>query len=227
MKEIITYILLGVFLLILILILQVNSKKYYQDLADLLYNKKDPHSFLKKLDSRAGKFFIDKKKRLFTSIDAYIMMNDKKKVKDIFTQLENMKLSYGSKIGLYQKEVQYYVQIKENDKALKANSLLQEQGSKINDKNMKKILDEANELIEIYVNKNPNYDKVMLEKYDNESNQMLKGIYAYRLAKCYFYKNDKKNVEKYLKDCRNKCKGSYWAKLADECLKDFNKLLDN
>ncbi len=224
MNQFIVYALVGVLLILIIVVMQVNSRKFLQDLAILLYEKKDARTYLKKIDSFEGKIFLNSKKRLFNSIDAYIMLNEKHKVEEIFRTLEHKHLGYGSKIGLYQKEVQYYVQQRKFEQAKEAYDILMDLGTKINDKNMAKLLEEATELVEIYVNRNGTYAKVMVEKYNYEPNLMLKGIYAFRAAKCFYYLDDKNKVEKYLKECRSKCKGSIYAKQADLCLNDFTQL---
>ena len=224
MREILVYILVGVLLLIIMLILQVNNRRLLQDLSKTLYQEQDADKFLQMLNSTKAKILLKKKTRLFTSIDGYALQDDGEKIEEVFTALENKRISYGNKIGLYQKEVQYFTQAKKFDKAIKANDTLQSLGGKINDKSMTAILEESQTLIEIYVNKNGNYAKIMSTKGDEAKQSMLKGLYYYRAAKCYNFKEDKNNTIKYLKECELKCPKTYLGIHAGKCLTDFSKI---
>ena len=224
MNEIIFYCLIGVLLLLMILVVQVNNKRLLKDLSKILYVDLDADKYIKTLDSLKAKFLLSKKSRLFASIDGYALKDDATKIEEVFNTLEKKRLSYGNKIGLYQKEVQFYTQAKMFDKAIKANETLQELGSKINDVTMTSILEEAQTLIEIYVNRNGDYAKIMVAKGDAATQAMVKGFYYYRAAKCYYFKADKVNTIKYLKECQLKCPKTYLGDHAAECLKDQTKI---
>lgn len=218
------YILIGLVLIVIIIMQQLSVKKYLKDLSSLLYEKQDGKAYLDKLNSFQGKLSMSGNKRLFMAIDGYALMDDTASIEKAFKELETKKLSYGSQIGLYQKEVQYYVQARKFDEAIKANNSLQELGALINDQKMTTILDEANVLVEIYCNRNGSLAKEMVKKAESANTKLLKGIYYYRASKCYYYLNDKANTTKYLKEAQLKLSGTSWGKHVDMCLEDISEI---
>ena len=93
----------------------------------------------------------------------------------------------------------------------------------IKDANMDVISEEANTLIEVYCNRNASYAEIMVEKAKKQTNKFTKGIFYYRAAKCYYYGNDEKNVQKYLEHAVQNVTGE-WRKHVEACMEDHSKL---
>ena len=56
-----------------------------------------------------------------------------------------------------------------------------------------------------------------------QTNKFTKGIFYYRAAKCYYYGNDEKNVQKYLEHAVQNVTGE-WRKHVEACMEDHSKL---
>lgn len=208
-NKLLIYILLIFLLLFIVVAQQLISKKFIQDLSNLLYQKQDGNNYLIRLNSWYGKLMLGAKKRLFMSVDGYLLLEDYLKIEECFDKLNKSRLSFTQKIGLYQKEIQYYISVKKYSEAIKINDDLQKLGAVLaDDKNMAYILEENNLLIEIDCKHNAKLAKKMLEKAKESQGELAKGIYFLRAAKCYYYGGDTKNMNKYLKEAELKTTGS-------------------
>ena len=196
-----------------------------KSLSKLLYNDHQPEEFLTKINGFWGKIFFSKQTRLFQSLDAYFMCEDFEQVENTFKSLESGKLSYGAKINLYEKEVQYYVQNKKYTEAQKANDTLQSLGKQISSPEMDRILLESSTLIKIYVDHDGSVAKDMVALAEQASQKGMKGLYYYRAAKCYNYQSDRANTIKFLEKAQQNLSSSKeWDTHIEKCLKDFSAL---
>lgn len=224
MKTIWIYVIIALVSVAILVIPQIIKGNMIKKLSKLLYEKHDPDGFLAEINSTAGKILFSKKTRLFQSVDAYALKQDNAAIENVFSQLEDMKIGYGMSISLYEKEVQYYVGGGKFDKAKAANSKLQREGGRIEDKQMKSICEECDSLIRIYADHDGSLAKTMVEKGDEAKSQQSKGIYYYQAAKCFNYQKDRANTIKYLKEAQQKLAGTSWTKHIDSCLQDFSHL---
>lgn len=205
----------------------VFKKNYIKDMSKTLYADTNPDLYLKRIDNIEGKIFLNKKVRLFRKIDAYAMKNDKNNVINTFKELESLKLSFGQKVSLYEKEVDYYINQKMYDEAKQANNIIQDLSKQVEIEDLNKIAINCDALVEIYANHNGTLANEMV-KYGDESNiPTVKGTYYYRAAKCYYYRGDNKLVDKYLEKALDLLRNTSWGPIITNCLKDHKNLEDN
>jgi len=224
MNDFLVYVGIGLMLIAIVLGYQYSSIKFSKLLSSYLYKELDGDKYLEALNSSKAKLFVRKNRREMLKVDAYAIQNDSEKLEKQFKNLESMKISYGQKISLYEKEVQYYANSKQNDKAMIAYNELMMLGSQINNENMTRVLNEATITIEVYVNRNGDFAEKLVELGKNSNTPIIKGIYFYKASKCFYYKNDKDNVIKYLKKAQNNLTSKVWRDHIDSCFSDFKKL---
>ena len=220
------YIIIGVIALALIIIYQVVYNRFSRNLAKVLYADLNPEGYLQQLSSLPAKLMISKNRRLFLALDALAYQGDHQGMQQVFSQLEARKLSYGQKINLYDKQIQFFVDTKDYEAAKSKLALLQKEGSKINNANMQYLLENVEALVEIYANHNGSYAKKMVMAAEKNPTKLAKATYYYRAAKCYYYQKDNQNTLKYLKKARNNAANTSLAKHIDSCLEDNEKLND-
>ena len=215
-----------IFFLIFILFSQLK-KKFIKDMSKMLYADQNVDTYLQRLDNIEGKIFLNKKVRLFRKIDAYAMKNDNDGVVNTFKELETLKLSFGQEVSLYEKEVSFYVNKNMHEQAKVANEKVQELSKKVEIEDLQKIANNCNALIEIYVNKNGSLATQMAKAGDEANIDTVKGTYYYRAAKCYYYRNDSKMIDKYLNKAYDNLRKTSWGSIISDCISDHSKLENN
>jgi len=224
MNDFLVYLGIGIMLIAILFAYQYYNVRFTKQLSIILYKDKKVKDFLEQLESIKGKLFVRKKQREILKLDAYAIANDRQALLKQFEYLETLKLSYGKKISLYEKEVLYYANNKENEKAETAYNKLIELGSQIENDRMDKILAEARITMEVYVYRNGSFASKLVDLAKVSDNKMAKGLNYYRASRCYYYLNDKENVLKYLKKAENNLTSKEWRHHIDLCKNDFSQL---
>lgn len=224
MKSWLMYLIIAVVIVLVFVIFSLLKKNYIKDMSKTLYADANPDLYLKRLDNIEGKIFLNKKVRLFRKIDAFAMKNDKENVINIFKELESLKLSFGQKVSLYEKEVDYYANKKMFEEAKQANNIIQDLAKQVEIEDLNKIAINCNALIEIYVNHNGSLANEMVKNGDEATIDVIKGTYYFRAAKCYFYRKDNRLTEKYLLKAQKYLEKTPTGPIINQCLKDHNQL---
>lgn len=204
----------------------IFKKKYIKEMSKTLYADNNPDLYLKRLDNIEGKIFVNKKMRLFRKIDAYAMKNDKDNILNIFKELESLKLSFGQKVNLYEKEVEYYINQKIYDKAIEANKNLQDLAKQLDVEDLQKIAINCNALVETYANKNGSLANEMVKYAEKANIVTVKGTYYFRAARCYYYRNEPKLVDKYLEKAYDNLAKTSLASTILACKNNHEKIED-
>ena len=84
------YLLIALLMLVLSLLFSMSKRNFYKLLADILYKQHNGELYLKEINSFKGKVFLNKKTRLFMSIDGYLLNNDINETINIFHELEEI-----------------------------------------------------------------------------------------------------------------------------------------
>ncbi|PID82658.1 MAG: hypothetical protein CSB16_00015 [Clostridiales bacterium] len=219
------YIIIGVILLVIVVMYQVFYNRFTRTLSTLLYKKFDFDASMKKLNSFEAKLFMGKRRRFLFYVDAYILKNNEEMMNDLFRKNQNLKFSYGQQVSLNTKLLQFFIDVGNKEQALEHYNNLKKLSEMIDNKHMDNTMQNAEMLVEVEINKNPNYLKNILSLIDKTDNDMIRGIYYFRAAKCAHYSNDKRAIDKYLKKARNLTSGSIFVKQIDKAIAD-NSLLD-
>ncbi len=194
---------------------QMKVKK----MSELLYKDNNGEAYLKHLNDAACKIIFSKQLRTMMSIDAYIAIGDVETVENVFEQLKEFHLQPGDEFLVCQKKIGFYIEKGNDEKAEEAYSRLVELYDGFKDKmHYKKARKEVEYLVEIHLRKNASYLDEMLSLSESTKNKLLKGIYLFRAAKCYFYKNNNKKVKETLLLAKEYCVGTAYEKKIDVAL---------
>lgn len=207
----------------LFLIMNNHVKKVMEQLAEKLYVQHDASAFLTILNKPLNKLVFNKSTRALLSIEAYVLQHDYTEVINVFTRLENMRLTSMNKVGLYQKELTFYIDTKSPAKAKTAYENLRALCEPNKNKQIQSLLKEAEYLYEIHMNHNVDYLDVMLQEIDKSENAMYQGICEFRIAKIYYYKQEIETCREYLHRALVNLRGTQWETLINQILdKDIN-----
>lgn len=224
MQELYFYLGVGLMLVAIVVFYQLANLRFVKKLSHDLYVLVDPDSYLAAIDSFKGKIFLRKSRRELLKVDAYAMKKDHAALINQFKILANCKLSYGKLISLYEKEVQFYATNNYPDEALASYEKLINEANKIQSDQLDKVVEEATINIEVYVKRNGKYATRLVDLAKNTEHQLIKGVYLYKAAKCYYYLADEDNTVKYLKKAYNNLTSDVWRKHIESCLEDFKNL---
>lgn len=194
-------------------------KRQILKLTSLLYHENNPDGFLKELNSLMSRFFFPKKMHAMMSIDAYLMKSDNEKLKELFKEIDNYRLRAGDEFYVRQKEIVFYVEQNDEKNAEHAYTRMKEIYDGFKDKSTYEgVMKESEYVYEINLKQNPKYLDEMLAQAKHSKNEFMSGIYLYRAAKCYYFKNDNKNCKATLEKAKVKLKGSFYEKIIDDIL---------
>lgn len=224
MPRFVIYLVIAIIFALIFILFSKLKKNFIIKMSKILYADNNPDMFIKELGSFKGKLFINKKTRLFRLIDAYALKQDSDSVVKIFKELESKKLSFGQKVSLFEKVVNYYVQIQKYDEATIANDKIQELSKQVEIQDLQNIAKDCQALIDIYINKDGSLATIMADNGDKANIDSVKGTYYFRAAKCYYYRNDNRMIEKYLEKANKYLINTSMKSTIEECIKDHNKL---
>ena len=225
MNGIIRFLLILAVCMLVYVLLNKVMQNYIQNLSSILYKDADAKKYIEKLNNWVGKLFFSKTTRSLMSIDALLMLNDREKIEEIFERLDGSRMNPGNRMGLAQKEISYYVDTHQNEKALKAYSNLEAIAGKFKNPQVENVLKECTYQIEIYINHNTDLLDEMLDVASKMSNPFYEGVFLYRAAKLYYYKHDEASCRKTLEKALTKLKGTAWENLINRMLKEDLSLI--
>lgn len=226
MNNLMMCILVGAVLALFIGMYQRNYRNFLIQLSIILYQKHDPDTYLKVLNSWKGSLFMNAKTRKLMSLDAYIFQKDKTSVIALFQELEEDSLGIARRIALFQKEITYYLESKSSGKAIEANEKLKEAAEGIEEEKIKKILDDCNVLIQVYARRRGDYAEYLIKKAENENLTLQKAITYYRAAVCFYHDQDEENCRKYLLESKKCFQDTFLEKIIDPMLEQDIKLIE-
>lgn len=202
-------------------------KHQIMKLTKLLYQDNNAEGFLKEVDSWMTKLFFPKKMQAMMKIDAYLMMGDTEKSKQLFEQLDGFKIRPGDEFFVRQKELAFYVDLEDEEKAKHAYDRMRAIfDSMKNNARYEAQMKESEYIYEINMKKNAHYLEEMLEHAKNAKTDFSKGIYLYRAAKCYYYKKDMRLCKDTLKRAQTYLKGSFYEEYIIDILEKDITLIE-
>ncbi len=226
MNHFIIFIILMVVAIVINVGLHFAKRSFTMKTMGYLYQQGDAKKYLEALDSFNAKILFSKKTRLFMKIDGHTQLKQVDEVLAIFKQLRGMRLSYGKKITLYQKEVGVYVEQKMNEEAIASYDDLVREGSLLQDQRMIQIIENNGVLVDVYAKKNPEVTEQLKQIITSTQDQVMIGIMSYRLAVCSHHQGDHVATKKYLKEAQVALKGTLFEALIGKVISD-QKLIDN
>lgn len=169
-------------------------------LSEDLYLKKDINAYTKRLNSIVSKFYFNQGIRLLMMLDPYIMTRNTEQLKDLAIQIDNAKISNNDRGVYLQKVLMYAIDTKDFDYATMIFKKIEKHYEEKKFEHNIEVYNECVSYYNIFVKHDDSYAEEMETKANQSDNEIVKGMYYYRAAKCYYYRKDideaKKNIEK-------------------------------
>ena len=201
-KTILIFLIIALSAIISYFVRKIALDKISRQLYEAAYVNKDTALFESLINSLQAQMFIAERSRKIMSLNYYISINDNEKVKDICKTMKSKNLNtnefmafYGSTIGYLCDQGDPY-----------AKDLLNEMKKRYaSTKNINELmlLNDCQLTYDVYIDKNTDKIVDIEEILNNELSDEQRAVYEYRLAKLYYYKNDKTKTRELLKNAGN------------------------
>lgn len=210
----------SVFLLLRMqVMLQSNTAQTIQQLL-----KENPALCLERLqNNKRLKWLFRKPVILLWELDCYLALGKDDLADNAMNALRAMKLEPQDKLELYQREISFYAGIGNADRAKQARDdlkrLLKEAGAD-QEKKYAAIMDEADIIIGVYVDRNTGLIKKLQGRAEHTKNDVMRGITQYRIAKLCYFKHDEEMMHLYLSRAEKNLKDTWYAPIIEQAKTD-------
>lgn len=184
----------------------------------------DVDLYLERLENnRRLKLIYRKPILLLYRLDGYLQKGDDEKALAVIRQLDAMKLEPRDKVEFYQKRMSFFVSVGDEKEARASlerlrNFLCSVQADKVD--KYKTILDEGNEIVRVYLDKDVSYMDELLEKAKRTEHPVLRGVMYFRLAKLAWFKGDENERNRYLHQAERTLGGTAYQEIIRQALAD-------
>ena len=208
---------IAVSLLLSNLIRQIFLNRLSRQLYEAAYIKKDKELFEILIESPQAKLTMSDVSRKIMSLNFYISSDDEKSVLKTSRFLINKKLSLQEAQTIYPAAIGYLCEKGNPDVSDILNDMKNKYGSSKDLKMMLMIYD-CELTYDIYIKKNTGRIKDIEEILKTDIDPNSKAVYQYRLAKLYFYDNNRDKAKYYLNEAKNNTSDSNAKKKIDSIL---------
>ena len=196
----------------------------------LLYREGNAEAYLEELDRWQTKLLFNKKLRTLMEIDARIALQDKKRLKELFEQVEGMNLSSGDRLMVLQKEIPFYLEEENPEKVTEIYEQMQDIYNKIDEKHKDRytqLLKETEYMYAIHVKKDGSFAKELYQKAKSLTDDIPSGVYFYKASQSYYLDHDLEACKEALGQAETRLRktpyGQAMKKMLDE--DDFSDIL--
>ena len=222
------YVIYPVILFILFVGIRVILNKMRQktdlELQRLLYQLNNLYLYNELLDNPRLGLLFTKTEREFLRLNGYMTLGKDDDIKKQFKMLSSLKLRPRLALDLYHKELTYYIDTQKYDLALISYNNLRSILVKQKKEQAKKLLEEADLIVQIYIHKDISLIPLLLDKAEKTEHMLIKGVLYYRLAKLSYFAKKNKDVDLYLKRAEPLLKKTTYEPIIKSAFKDYHIL---
>lgn len=216
-------VLLAFVLIRLTLSLRASAEK---ELAALQYS--NPALYLERLqNNRRLNWVFRKNEILLMQLDGQMRLGQDAEIQKLIKRLDAARLLPRDKVDYLQKRMSFFASIGDVEEAKDSFEKLATYLRSVKADEVEKyrvMLEEGEEIIQVYLHKNPEYRGTLLSKLSATTNPIQRGIRLYRLAKLEWFAQDETRARGYLAQAKPLLDGSDYAPIIDEAQGDPNIL---
>lgn len=156
-------------------------------------------------------------------LDAYMITGQQRKIQITINKLDKMRLEPRDKLEFYQKRLSYYATNDNPQEARKSRDLLyafMKKSEILGTEPYSAIMDEADLIIGIYVDKNTGLIKKLIGRAEHTKNDIMRGITQFRIAKLAYFKGDDQLLSTYLSRAAKNLKDTWYAPIIEQAQRD-------
>jgi len=193
-----------------------------KELAQLLYP--NPTLFIERLqNNRRLTWVFRKNELLLMQLDGQMRLGQDEEIQSLINTLDALRLQPREKVNYLQKRMSFFASIDNAEEAKASFEKLKTFLHSVKADEVEKyrvMLEEGEEIIQVYLDKNPDYRDTLQAKIVNTNNPVQKGIRLYRLAKLSWFANDEILARSYLAQAKPLLLGSDYAPIIEQAEKD-------
>lgn len=216
-------VLLAFALIRLTLSLRSSAEK---ELAHLQYS--NPSLYLERLQNNPRLTWVFRKNEiLLMQLDGQMRLGQDAEILRLIKRLDAQRLLPREKVDYLQKRMSFFASIGEVEDAKDSFEKLATYLRSVKADEVEKyrvMLEEGEEIIQVYLHKNPDYRGTLLSKLPATTNPIQRGIRLYRLAKLSWFARDEAAARSYLDQAKPLLQGSDYAPVVEQAQEDLNIL---
>lgn len=193
-----------------------------KELAQLQYA--NPTLFLERLQNNRRLTWVFRKSEiLLMQLDGQMRLGQDDQIQRLIRILDAQRLLPREKVDYLQKRMSFFASIGEVEEAKDSFVKLATFLRSVKADEVEKyriILEEGEEIIQVYLDKNPDYRETLQAKLAATTNPIQKGIRLYRLAKLLWYAHDETAARGYLAQAKPLLAGSDYAPIIEQAQED-------
>lgn len=206
------------------IVLVKMRKKTDLELQRLLFKLRNLFLYEELLNNPRLGLLFTKTEKEFLRLNGYMALGSDEKIIKQFDMLSKLKLKPKLALDLYHKEMTYYIDAVKYDKALISYNKLKKILLKQKQEQAKKLLEEADLIVSIYIKKDITLIPLLIEKEKHTDHMLMKGVIYYRLAKLSYFAKKLKDVDLYLKRAEPLLKQTTYESIINSAFKDYHIL---
>ncbi len=215
--------LMAFFLIRLTLSLRASAEK---ELAQLQYS--NTTLFLERLQNNRRLTWVFRKNEiLLMRLDGQMRLGQDEEIQRLIKTLDAQRLLPREKVDYLQKRMSFFTSINNPDEAKSSFTKLEAYLRSVKANEVEKyriMLEEGEEIIQVYLDKNPAYRSTLLSKLAETKNPIQKGIRLFRLAKLSWFARDEAAAHAYLDQAKPLLQGSDYAPIIKQAGEDLSIL---
>ena len=172
-----------------------------RQLYDAAYVRKDELLFEKLISSLQARMCMSEKSRLIMSLNFYTFIDQEEKVIKLCEKMDGKRMNAEEFRTFYGKVIGYLCD-KENEYALKLLNGMEDRYRNSKEISELLLLFDCQMACDIYIRKNTDRIKDLEELLKTDIPGQQKAVYRYRLAKLYYYQNNKEKAAEQLKTAK-------------------------
>ena len=196
------------------------------ELAQLQYS--NPSLFLERLQNNRRLTWVFRKNEiLLMQLDGQMRLGQDEEIQRLIETLDTQRLLPSEKVDYLQKRMSFFTSTGDVEEAKASYEKLETYLRLVKADEVEKyrvMLEEGDEIIQVYLDKNPGYRSTLQAKLASTTNPIQKGIRLYRLAKLSWFAQDESSARVYLDQAKPLLAGSDYAPIIEQAGKDLSIL---
>lgn len=188
----------------------------------------NPALYLERLqNNRRLNWVFRKNESLLMQLEGQMRLGQDEEIQRLIETLDAQRLLPREKVDYLQKRMSFFASVGNVEEAKASFEKLETYLRSVKADEIERyrvMLEEGEEIIQVYLDKNPGYRVTLQSKLAATTNPVQKGIRLYRLAKLSWFAQDESSARSYLEQAKPLLQGSDYAPIIEQAAKDLSIL---
>ncbi len=219
-EHLIYFLVVLVLTLLVFFLLSYLRKQTSQKITELLYVERNYILYQELLKNKRLRWIYRRVTIELYKLYGYLEEGNDKEALEVINKIEHMKLNRYEHIEFIMKKFSFFISTQDKKRSKQA---LEQFEAKLDKSKNKVLLDQLNEaklIYSIYMDKDVSLIETLKEKVEEQTNNIIKGVTYFRIAKLYYFKKELNKVKDYLTIASPLVKGTYYEPIIEEALQN-------